>query len=144
MASDGTVLMVGYMNQEAINKTPSETRSVHFESLTPNTVAEGRVVHMFFAKDLFVDCDRDTILVEGRTGWAHPVIPASAPVFSRMTEQGQAGEEKTQDAGGGIQERSVSDGLVAESPSSAGSIRPETVAGRSHPSGKRWLKRPGK
>jgi phosphoribosyl-ATP pyrophosphohydrolase/phosphoribosyl-AMP cyclohydrolase len=56
-------------------------------------------------KDLFIDCDRDTILVK-----ADPVGPTChtgerACFFSRMTDQGQPDEEKTQDAGGGILER---------------------------------------
>ncbi|HRB81836.1 MAG TPA: bifunctional phosphoribosyl-AMP cyclohydrolase/phosphoribosyl-ATP diphosphatase HisIE, partial [Nitrospira sp.] len=103
---DGTVLMVGYMNQEAIAKT-LQTRSVHFWSRSRRKLWEKGETsgHFLKVKDLFVDCDRDTILVK-----AEPVGPTChtgerACFFARMTEEGQAGEEKTQDAGGGILDR---------------------------------------
>ena len=106
MVGFAAVLMVGYMNQEAITKT-LETRSVHFWSRSRRILwRKGESSgHVLRVKDLFVDCDRDTILVK-----AEPVGPTChtgerACFFSRMTEQGQAGEEKTQDAGGGILER---------------------------------------
>ena len=89
---DGTVLMVGYMNQEAITKT-LETRSVHFWSRSRRILwRKGESSgHVLRVKDLFVDCDRDTILVK-----AEPVGPTChtgerACFFSRMTEQGCAG-----------------------------------------------------
>ncbi len=103
---DGTVLMVGYMNQEAMTKTLA-TRSVHFWSRSRRKLWEKGETsgHFLRVKDLFVDCDRDTILVK-----AEPVGPTChtgerACFFSRMSEDGQAGEEKTLDAGGGILER---------------------------------------
>ena len=103
---DGTVLMVGYMNQEALMKTLA-TRSVHFWSRSRQRLWEKGETsgHVLRVKDLFIDCDRDTILVK-----AEPVGPTChtgerACFFSRMTDQGQPGEEKTQDAGGGILER---------------------------------------
>ena len=103
---DGTVLMVGYMNQEALMKTLA-TRSVHFWSRSRQRLWEKGETsgHVLRVKDLFIDCDRDTILVK-----ADPVGPTChtgerACFFSRMTDQGQPGEEKTQDAGGGILER---------------------------------------
>ena len=103
---DGTVLMVGYMNQEAIART-LQTRSVHFWSRSRRKLWEKGETsgHFLKVKDLFVDCDRDTILVK-----AEPVGPTChtgerACFFARMTEEGQASEEKTQDAGGGILDR---------------------------------------
>ncbi|CAE6693121.1 bifunctional phosphoribosyl-AMP cyclohydrolase/phosphoribosyl-ATP diphosphatase HisIE [Nitrospira defluvii] len=103
---DGTVLMVGFMNQQAITKT-LETRFVHFWSRSRQTLwQKGESSgHVLRVKDLFVDCDHDTILVK-----VEPVGPTChtgerACFFARMTEQGQAGETKTQDAGGGILER---------------------------------------
>ena len=55
-------------------------------------------------KELFVDCDRDTILVK-----AQPVGPTChtgerACFFSRLDEQSLVAEGKTQDASGGILE----------------------------------------
>ena len=103
---DGTVLMVGYMNQEALMKTLT-TRSVHFWSRSRRKLWEKGETsgHFLRVKDLFVDCDRDTILVK-----AEPVGPTChtgerACFFSRMNEDGRADGNKTQDAGGGILER---------------------------------------
>ena len=68
---DGSVLMVGYMNQEAITKT-LQTKSVHFWSRSRRKLWEKGETsgHFLKVKDLFVDCDRDTILVK-----AEPVGP---------------------------------------------------------------------
>jgi phosphoribosyl-ATP pyrophosphohydrolase/phosphoribosyl-AMP cyclohydrolase len=103
---DGTVLMLGYMNQNAITKT-LQTRSVHFWSRSRQKLWEkGETSGNFLrVKDLFVDCDRDTILVK-----AEPIGPTChtgerSCFFFRMTEEGQAGENNTQDAIGGILER---------------------------------------
>ncbi len=103
---DGTVLMVGYMNQEALMKTLT-TRSVHFWSRSRRKLWEKGETsgHFLRVKDLFVDCDQDTILVK-----AEPVGPTChtgerACFFSRMNEDGRADGHTTQDAGGGILER---------------------------------------
>jgi phosphoribosyl-AMP cyclohydrolase / phosphoribosyl-ATP pyrophosphohydrolase len=102
---DGTVLMLGYMNQEAIAKTLA-TKSVHFWSRSRNKLWEKGETsgHKLQVKDLFVDCDRDTILVK-----AQPVGPTChtgerACFFSRLDGQGLIAGEKTQDAAGGILE----------------------------------------
>ena len=103
---DGTVLMVGYMNHDALMKTLT-TRSVHFWSRSRRKLWEKGETsgHFLRVKDLFVDCDRDTILVK-----AEPVGPTChtgerACFFSRMSDEGRADVNKTQDAGGGILER---------------------------------------
>jgi phosphoribosyl-ATP pyrophosphohydrolase/phosphoribosyl-AMP cyclohydrolase len=100
---DGTVLMLGYMNQEALVKTVA-TRRVHFWSRSRNKLWEkgetsGHTLHM---KELFVDCDRDTILVK-----AQPVGPTChtgerACFFSRVDDQGEVVRSNPQDAYGGI------------------------------------------
>lgn len=102
---DGTVLMLGYMNQEAIAKTLA-TKNVHFWSRSRNRLWEKGETsgHKLQVKDLFVDCDRDTVLVK-----AQPVGPTChtgerACFFSRLDEQGRMVEHKTQDAAGGILE----------------------------------------
>ena len=61
---DGTVLMLGYMNQEALSRTLA-TKSVHFWSRSRQKLWEKGETsgHKLLVKDLFVDCDRDTILV---------------------------------------------------------------------------------
>ena len=102
---DGTVLMLGYMNQEAIAKTVA-SKTVHFWSRSRNKLWEKGETsgHKLHVKELFVDCDRDTILVK-----AQPVGPTChtgerACFFSRFDEQGARLESKTQDASGGILE----------------------------------------
>lgn len=102
---DGTVLMLGYMNQEALTRTVA-TRTVHFWSRSRNKLWEKGESsgHKLHVKALFVDCDQDTVLVK-----AQPIGPTChtgerACFFLRLDEQGLVTEEKTQDAAGGILE----------------------------------------
>lgn len=102
---DGTVLMLGYMNQEALAKTVA-TRRVHFWSRSRNKLWEKGETsgHTLHVKELFIDCDRDTILVK-----AQPVGPTChtgerACFFSGLDEQGHLIHRNTQDAQGGILE----------------------------------------
>lgn len=102
---DGTVLMLGYMNQEALAKTLA-TRSVHFWSRSRRSLWEKGETsgHKLHVKELFVDCDRDTVLVK-----AQPVGPTChtgerACFFSKLDEQGTIVQEKTQESFGGILE----------------------------------------
>lgn len=102
---DGTVLMLGYMNQEALAKT-LETKSVHFWSRSRGKLWEKGETsgHKLQVKDLFVDCDHDTILVK-----AQPIGPTChtgerACFFSRLETDGGRAVDKTQDAQGGILE----------------------------------------
>lgn len=103
---DGSVLMLGYMNQEALAKT-IETKSVHFWSRSRKKLWEKGETsgHRLLVKDLFVDCDQDTILVK-----AEPVGPTChtgepSCFFSRLTASGLAGGKNTGEAQGGILER---------------------------------------
>lgn len=68
---DGTVLMVGYMNQEAWEATWRSQR-VHFWSRSRKQLwKKGETSgHELLLKEMFVDCDRDTILVK-----AQPIGP---------------------------------------------------------------------
>jgi len=68
---DGSVLMLGYMNQDAIASTLA-TKTVHFWSRSRKRLWEKGETsgHKLHVKELFVDCDRDTILVK-----AQPVGP---------------------------------------------------------------------
>jgi phosphoribosyl-ATP pyrophosphohydrolase/phosphoribosyl-AMP cyclohydrolase len=102
---DGTVLMLGYMNQEAIAKTLA-TKSVHFWSRSRKQLWEKGETsgNKLLVKELFVDCDRDTILVK-----AQPIGPTChtgerSCFFSKLDEQGESGQEKTSEAFGGILE----------------------------------------
>lgn len=62
---DGTVLMLGFMNREALNKT-LETKSVHFWSRTRRKLWEKGETsgNRLSVREVFVDCDQDTILVK--------------------------------------------------------------------------------
>lgn len=102
---DGTVLMVGYMNQEALSQTLA-TKTVHFWSRSRKKLWEkgetsGNKLHV---KALFVDCDRDTILVK-----AQPVGPTChtgerACFFTAIDAEGRIESDKTGDAAAGILE----------------------------------------
>ncbi len=103
---DGTVLMVGFMNREALTRT-LDTHSVHFWSRSRNRLWEKGETsgHRLVLKDLFIDCDRDTLLVK-----AEPVGPTChtgerACFFSRLSPGGAPESGKTQDAFGGVMER---------------------------------------
>jgi len=99
---DGTVLMLGYMNSESLKKT-LETKSVHFWSRARKRLWEKGETsgHRLVLKDLFLDCDGDTVLVK-----AEPIGPTchtgeKACFFMRLESNGK----KTPDAWGGILER---------------------------------------
>ena len=103
---DGSVLMLGYMNQDALSKTLA-TKSVHFWSRSRKKLWEKGESsgHFLRVKDLFVDCDRDTVLVK-----AEPVGPTChtgerACFFTRINAAAPAFEGKTRAAAGGILER---------------------------------------
>jgi phosphoribosyl-ATP pyrophosphohydrolase/phosphoribosyl-AMP cyclohydrolase len=99
---DGTVLMVAFMNNEALQKTLA-TKSVHFWSRSRQKLWEKGETsgNKLTLKDLFVDCDGDALLVK-----AEPIGPTchtgeKACFFSRFDQPGT----KTSEAWGGILER---------------------------------------
>lgn len=99
---DGTVLMVAFMNKEALLKTVT-SKSVHFWSRSRQTLWEKGETsgHKLVLKDLFVDCDGDALLVK-----AEPMGPTchtgeKACFFSRVDQPGT----RTSEAWGGILER---------------------------------------
>jgi phosphoribosyl-ATP pyrophosphohydrolase/phosphoribosyl-AMP cyclohydrolase len=100
---DGTVLMLGYMNQDAIGKTLA-TKTVHFWSRSRQKLWEKGETsgHKLLVKELFVDCDQDTVLVK-----VQPVGPTChtgerACFFSKLDERGRSGDAKSVEAHGGI------------------------------------------
>ncbi len=99
---DGTVLMVAFMNQEALQKT-IETKSVHFWSRSRKALwKKGETSgHTLQLKDLFFDCDGDALLVK-----VEPIGPTChtgerSCFFSRLDSP----ETKTSESWGGILER---------------------------------------
>ena len=102
---DGSVLMLGFMNRDALQKT-LELKRVHFWSRSRQKLWEKGETsgHTLHVKDLFLDCDGDTVLVK-----AEPVGPtchtgAPSCFFSRLDTDGAQGAP-TADAKGGILER---------------------------------------
>ena len=102
---DGTVLMVGYMNQQAIAKT-LQTRSVHFWSRSRKKLWEKGETsgHFLRVKDLFVDCDRDTILVKAEPAGPTCHTGERACFFSRLDDEGFIEDATTKEAWGSILE----------------------------------------
>ncbi len=99
---DGTVLMVAFMNKEALQKT-LEMKFVHFWSRSRQKLWEKGETsgNKLVLKDLFVDCDGDALLVK-----AEPIGPTchtgeKSCFFSRIDQPGT----KTSEAWGGILER---------------------------------------
>lgn len=102
---DGTVLMLGFMNQHAVSKT-LETKSVHFWSRSRQKLWEKGEVsgHKLHVKEVFIDCDHDTILVKAQPAGPTCHTGERACFFSKLDGQGRIGREKSEEAGGGILE----------------------------------------
>lgn len=103
---DGTVLMVGFMNREALVRTLS-TKHVHFWSRSRKTLWEKGETsgHYLLLRDLFVDCDHDAVLVK-----AEPIGPTchtgtQTCFFTRLKEDGTLKIGETDEASGGVLER---------------------------------------
>lgn len=59
------VLMLGYMNAEALEKTQAEGKVTFFSRTKNRLWTKGETSNNFlFVKELFVDCDNDTILIK--------------------------------------------------------------------------------
>lgn len=70
-ATSAQVLMLGYMNEEALQKTQSEKRVTFFSRSKNRLWTKGETSGNFLnVVDLQIDCDQDTILIK-----ANPVGP---------------------------------------------------------------------
>ncbi|WP_029278670.1 bifunctional phosphoribosyl-AMP cyclohydrolase/phosphoribosyl-ATP diphosphatase HisIE [Pedobacter borealis] len=59
------VLMLGYMNAKALEKTQAEGKVTFFSRTKNRLWTKGETSNNFlFVKELFVDCDNDTILIK--------------------------------------------------------------------------------
>ena len=103
---DGTVLMVGFMNRDALEKTFT-VGTVHFWSRSRQKLWEKGETsgHRLHVKDVFLDCDGDTLLVK-----ADPVGPtchtgARTCFFALVEADGRLNDAQPADAQGGILER---------------------------------------
>ena len=71
-ASTNIVLMLGYMNEEAFEKTKKENRVTFFSRSKDRLWTKGETSGNFLnVKSILLDCDNDTILIK-----ANPVGPA--------------------------------------------------------------------
>ena len=102
---DGSVLMVGFMNREALDHT-LQTKHVHFWSRSRRMLWEKGETsgHYLLVKDVFIDCDRDTVLVK-----AEPVGPTchtgAVSCFFSKVEEGVPIPEPSIESLGGILEQ---------------------------------------
>ena len=103
---DGTVLMVAWMNQDALEQT-LRTQKVHFWSRSRQQLwKKGETSgNELLLKKLYVDCDRDVLLIK-----AEPIGPTChtgerSCFFTEMQEDGSWNPGKTTEAWGGIFER---------------------------------------
>ena len=103
---DSTILMVGYMNQEALTQTV-QTQRVHFWSRSRQRLwKKGESSgHELVVKKLYVDCDRDALLVK-----AEPIGPTChtgkrSCFFTEMQDDVSWEARETAEAWGGIFER---------------------------------------
>jgi phosphoribosyl-ATP pyrophosphohydrolase/phosphoribosyl-AMP cyclohydrolase len=64
-AATNKILMLGFMNEEALDKT-TETKKVTFFSRTKNRLwTKGEESRIFLhVKDILIDCDNDTLLIK--------------------------------------------------------------------------------
>jgi phosphoribosyl-ATP pyrophosphohydrolase/phosphoribosyl-AMP cyclohydrolase len=61
----GKVLMLGYMNAEALTKTQQEGTVTFYSRSKQRLWTKGETSNNFlFVKDILIDCDRDTILIK--------------------------------------------------------------------------------
>ena len=66
-AENGTVLMVGYMNREALRATLTRRRVVFFSRTKVRLWEKGESSgHCLDLEEIYTDCDRDTLLVRAR------------------------------------------------------------------------------
>jgi len=102
---DGSILMVGYMNQEAIAKTLA-VKTVHFWSRSRQQLWEKGETsgHKLHVKELFIDCDRDTIVVKAQAAGPTCHTGERTCFYSKLDEQGRITDSVTSDAAGGILE----------------------------------------
>ncbi len=64
-AKTGEVLMLAYMNEEAFNETQKTGKAVYFSRSRNKLWRKGEESgHFQIVKELFIDCDADTVLLK--------------------------------------------------------------------------------
>ncbi len=89
---DGTVLMVGFMNQEAWDVTQQSQR-VHFWSRSRQQLwKKGETSgHELILKEVFLDCDQDTVLVKAQAVGPTCHTGTRSCFFTRMSSKSEPG-----------------------------------------------------
>ena len=105
---DGTVLMVAYMNRDAVEKT-IETQIVHFWSRSRQSLWEKGATsgNRQRVREIFADCDQDTLLITVTPDGPACHTGETSCFFHRLSDLPEAceGAEKTSEARGGVLER---------------------------------------
>ena len=61
----GEVLMLGYMNEEALTKTEKENKVTFYSRSRNELWTKGATSgHFLLAKEILVDCDQDTLVIK--------------------------------------------------------------------------------
>ena len=97
---DGRVLMLGFMNQEAFDKTVSTGRVTFFSRTRNKLWTKGETSgHYLFVKRLEVDCDLDSVLVHAEAAGPGVCHEGYRSCFFRTLEGGElkVTEERTYD-----------------------------------------------
>jgi phosphoribosyl-ATP pyrophosphohydrolase/phosphoribosyl-AMP cyclohydrolase len=105
---DGTVLMVAYMNRDAVEKT-IETEIVHFWSRSRQSLWEKGATsgNRQRVREIFADCDQDTLLITDTPDGPACHTGETSCFFYRLSDLTEAceGAEKTAEARGSVVER---------------------------------------
>jgi len=88
-ASDGTILMLGYMNAEALEKTQS-SGEVHFYSRSRQTLwkkgeSSGNTLTL---KEILIDCDQDALVIKAQPAGPTCHTGVRSCFYRRLTPQG--------------------------------------------------------
>ncbi|WP_080053709.1 bifunctional phosphoribosyl-AMP cyclohydrolase/phosphoribosyl-ATP diphosphatase HisIE [Spirosoma aerolatum] len=87
-AETGKVLMLGYMNQEAYNKTVAENIVTFFSRSKQRLWTKGETSNNFLhVREILVDCDGDTLLIKASP--AGPVCHTGAATCFQEVNQGK-------------------------------------------------------
>lgn len=103
---NGTVLMLGFMNQDALDQT-MQTGHVHFWSRKRKRLwQKGEVSgNHLQVKRLFVDCDGDTLLIKAEPKGPTCHTGSRSCFFSEMSDEGISTEPESEEANGTILDR---------------------------------------
>ncbi len=88
-AADNAILMVGYMNDEAIRLT-RQSGEVHFWSRSRKELWKkgGSSGNILYVEDIQVDCDQDCLLIKARPAGPTCHTGERSCFYRRVTEQG--------------------------------------------------------